>query len=100
MVNWNNAAAIRDPFNVSSSVTLTNNTEFCPGFTQQKFVLPASAQGAAKVMVKISPASLQVAYPTDGTFNATMDKEGKNVTKDYNYPCAIMFEDVAVTYAK
>ncbi|MBQ3247800.1 MAG: hypothetical protein IJB08_07160 [Alistipes sp.] len=100
MVNWNTEAGLADPFDVSKKVTLTNNLEFCPGFTQQKFVLPASAKGAAKVMVKISPASLQVAYPTDGTFNATMDKEGKNVTKDYSYPCAIIFDGIAVTYAK
>ena len=100
MVNWNENAAIADPFNVSTTVQLTTNAEFCPGFTQQKFVLPASAKGAAKVMVKISPASLQVAYPTDGTYTATMDKEGKNVTKDYSYPCAIVFDGIAVTYAK
>lgn len=100
MVNWNTNADVADPFNVSTKMKLTNNLEFCPGFTQQKFLLPASASGAAKVMVKISPKSLQIAYPTDATYTATMDKEGKNCTKDYSYPCCIVIEDLAVTYAK
>ena len=100
MVNWNSNAAIADPFNVSTTTTLSTNLEFCPGFTQQKFLLPASASGAQKVMVKISPKSLQIAYPTNGTYTATMDKAGKDCTKDYSYPCTIVFEDLAVTYSK
>ena len=101
MVNWNYNQALKDPFtNMASTFTLTNNLEFCPGFTQQKFLLPTSASGAAKVMVKISPKSLQIAYPTDATHTATMDKAGKNCTKDYSYPCCIVIEDLAVTYSK
>ena len=100
MVNWNTNADVADPFDVSTKMKLTNNLEFCPGFTQQKFLLPASAIGAAKVMVKISPKSLQIAYPTDATYTATMDKADKNCTKDYSYPCCIVIEDLAVSYSK
>ena len=98
LVNWNaDNTAYNSPF---GSIKLANNLEFCPGMTQQKFLLPDGTAGADKVMIKISPASLQLAYPTDGTFKATMDDPTKLCTKDYSYPCAVMLEDLAVTYAK
>ncbi|MBO5814377.1 MAG: hypothetical protein J6R13_07695 [Alistipes sp.] len=98
LVNWNaENTAYTSPF---GSIKLANNLEFCPGMTQQKFLLPDGTAGADKVMIKISPASLQLAYPTNGTFKATMDDPTKQCTKDYSYPCAVMLEDLAVTYAK
>ena len=72
--------------------------EHCPGFLQQKFVLPESAIGAAKVMVKISPASLRLAG-----FGAKITDSidtGVDCTKDYYYVHDLALEDVAVTCAK
>lgn len=76
----------------------TTPIEHCPGFLQQKFVLPASAVGAAKVMVKLSPASLRLAgFPA--TFTDSIDT-GVDCTKDYYYSHILAIEDIAVTTVK
>ena len=72
--------------------------EHCPGYLQQKFVLPASATGAEKVMVKISPASLRLAgYGV--AYTDSIDT-GVDCYSTYSYPHSLMLEDVSVTYAK
>ena len=72
--------------------------EHCPGYVQQKFDLPATATGAAKVMVKISPASLRLAgYGV--AYTDSIDT-GVDCYSTYSYPHSLMLEDVSVTYAK
>ena len=72
--------------------------EHCPGYVQQKFDLPATATGAAKVMVKISPASLRLAgYGI--AYTDSIDT-GVDCYSGYSYPHSLMLEDVSVTYAK
>ena len=72
--------------------------EHCPGYMQQKFVLPASAIGAQNVMVKISPASLRLAgYGI--AYTDSIDT-GVDCYSGYSYPHSLMLEDVSVTYAK
>ena len=76
----------------------TTPIEHCPSFLQQKFVLPASAVGAAKVMVKLSPASLRLSgFPE--TFTDSIDT-GVDCTKDYYYSHILAIEDIAVTTVK
>ncbi len=72
--------------------------EHCPGFLQQKFVLPESAIGAANVMVKISPASLRLAG-FGANYTDSIDT-GVDCTKDYYYVHDLALEDVAVTCVK
>ena len=99
MMNWLNPQALTNHL-TGTSTSVYTNSDFCPGFTQQKFFLPTSATGAAKVMVKISPASLRIAwFSNNGAWNGSMDTEGNDCTSTYSYPCAILFEDVAITYA-
>lgn len=99
LMNWLAPQALTNHL-TGTSTSVYTNSDFCPGFTQQKFFLPASATGAANVMVKISPASLRLAWFSDnGAWNGSMDTEGNDCTSTYSYPCAVLFEDLAVTYA-
>ena len=66
------------------------------GFIQEKFTLPASATGAFRVMVKISPKSLRLAS-FGATFSDSIDT-GVDCTETTKYPSAFMLEDVVVTY--
>ena len=99
MMNWLNPQALTNHL-TGVSTSVYTNSDFCPGFTQQKFFLPTSATGAANVMVKISPASLRIAwFSNNGAWNGSMDTEGNDCTSTYSYPCAVIFEDIAITYA-
>ena len=83
-----------------TGTTLTPQTplEHCPGFVQQKFILPANAAGAAKVMVKISPASLRLAAYSGNDYTSPIDVPGHDCTKSYSYSHALVLEDVVVSY--
>lgn len=72
--------------------------EHCPGFVQQKFILPAHATGAAKVMLKISPASLRLAAYSGVDYKSAIDVPGHDCTKSYSYSHALVLEDVVVSY--
>lgn len=102
MVNWLSGGTT----NYNNPVTGTNlagietNLDFCPGFTQQKFILPANAAGAAKVMLKLSPASTQIAWFSDASYKGSMEVEGNNCTSTYTHGCAVALEDLAVTYVE
>ena len=68
-----------------------------PGYQPQKFILPEAAQGAANVMVKISPRSLALAWPTSNAYNAAIDTGFKaTATLDYGFMLGV--EDVTVSY--
>ena len=69
------------------------------GYQQQKFILPTTAQGAAKVMVKISPRSLVLAWPTSNAYNAAIDT-GFKAASTFNHALNLAFEDVAVSCVK
>ena len=99
MVNWLNPDSFTNPVTGKSLSNVYTNTEFCPGFTQHQFTLPAEAAGKEKVMVKISPASLQLAWFSGTAYTSTMTVSGNNCTKDYSYPHALCIEDIAVTCA-
>ncbi len=72
--------------------------EHCPGFVQQKFILPANAAGAANVMLKISPASLRLAAYGGINYDSPIDVPGHDCTKSYSYAHALVLEDVVVSY--
>ncbi len=72
--------------------------EHCPGFMQEKFILPANAAGAAKVMLKISPASLRLAAYSGVDYMSPIDVPGHDCTKSYSYSHALVLEDVVVSY--
>ena len=72
--------------------------EHCPSYVQHKFDLPATATGAAKVMIKISPASLRLAG--FGVAYTDSIDTGVDCYSTYSYPHSLMLEDVSVTYAK
>ncbi len=98
-INYMCPQSLKD-YLTNTTISVNANSDFCPGFTQQKFFLPANAAGVEKVMVKISPASLRLAWFSDnGAWNGSMDVPGHDCTSSYSYPCAIIFEDLAVTYA-
>ena len=100
MVNWlNPQGSFTNPVTGKTLSSVYTNTEFCPGFTQHQFTLPAEAAGKEKVMVKISPASLQLAWFSGAAYTSTMTVSGNNCTKDYSYPHALCIEDIAVTCA-
>ena len=100
MVNWlNPQGSFTNPVTGKTLSSVYTNTEFCPGFTQHQFTLPAAAAGKEKVMVKISPASLQLAWFSGAAYTSTMTVSGNNCTKDYSYPHALCIEDIAVTCA-
>ena len=100
MVNWlNPQGSFTNPVTGKTLSSVYTNTEFCPGFTQHQFTLPAAAAGKDKVMVKISPASLQLAWFSGAAYTSTMTVSGNNCTKDYSYPHALCIEDIAVTCA-
>ena len=99
MVNWLNPDSFTNPVTGKTLSDVYTNTEFCPGFTQHQFTLPAAAAGKEKVMVKISPASLQLAWFSGAAYTSTMTVSGNNCTKDYSYPHALCIEDIAVTCA-
>ena len=99
MVNWLNPESFTNPVTGKTLSSVYTNTEFCPGFTQHQFTLPAAAAGKEKVMVKISPASLQLAWFSGAAYTSTMTVSGNNCTKDYSYPHALCIEDIAVTCA-
>ena len=100
MVNWlNPQGSFTNPVTSKALSNVYTNTEFCPGFTQHQFTLPAAAAGKEKVMVKISPASLQLAWFSGAAYTSTMTVSGNNCTKDYSYPHALCIEDIAVTSA-
>ena len=99
MMNWLAPQSLTN-YITGTATSVNTNADFCPGFTQQKFFLPTSATGAEKVMLKLSPASLRIAwFSNNGAWNGTMDTEGNDCTSTYSYPCAIGLEDVAITYA-
>ena len=95
----NGTYALYDPFTGSTTTWKPYTpSEHCPGFIQQKFILPESAIGAAKVMVKISPASLNLAwYGSD--WKASID-QGKMCTSTYSHIHALCLEDVVISTAK
>ena len=99
MVNWLNPDSFTNPVTGKTLSSVYTNAEFCPGFTQHQFTLPAAAAGKEKVMVKISPASLQLAWFSGAAYTSTMTVSGNNCTKDYSYPHALCIEDIAVTSA-
>ncbi|MBO5234733.1 MAG: hypothetical protein J6B27_03375 [Alistipes sp.] len=70
------------------------------GYTQQKFILPESAQGAAKVMVKISPRDTQLAWPASSDYNASLTSTNLHATQTLVHGHAYGVEDVAVTCVK
>ena len=100
MVNWlNPQGSFTNPVTGKALSNVYTNAEFCPGFTQHQFTLPAAAAGKEKVMVKISPASLQLAWFSGAAYTSTMTVSGNNCTKDYSYPHALVIEDITVTCA-
>ncbi len=70
------------------------------GYTQQKFILPDNAQSAGTVMIKISPRSLELAWPTSNAWNTPLNGTGLLATKGIEHGNAYCFEDVAVTCVK
>ncbi len=85
-------------FLTGTSLTPQTPLEHCPGFVQQKFILPANAAGAAKVMLKISPASLRLAAYSGNDYTSAIDVPGHDCTKSYSYSHALVLEDVVVSY--
>ncbi len=102
MVNWvtGGTTSFNNPVTGTSLSGIEANLDFCPGFTQQKFILPANAAGAAKVMLKLSPASTQIAWFSEASYKGSMEVEGNNCTSSYTYNCSVALEDLAVTYVK
>lgn len=99
MVNWLNPQDVTNPLTGVALAGVYTNSEFCPGFTQHQFTVPAAAAGKDKVMVKISPASLRLAWFSGAAYTSTMDVKGNDCTKDYSYPHSLVIEDIAVTCA-
>jgi hypothetical protein len=85
-------------FLTGTALTPQTPLEHCPGFVQQKFILPANAAGAAKVMLKISPASLRLAAYSGNDYTSAIDIPGHDCTKSYSYSHALVLEDVVVSY--
>lgn len=103
LMRWTSKTELTSPIDNTTTVVATTPDDHCHSYVQQKFVLPASAVGAAKVMVKISPASLRLAwFGSTGkrTYTDTSDVEGFDCTSTYNYIMAMCLEDVVVTTAK
>ncbi len=102
-MRWTKDTAFTSPKDGTTTVTANTPDDHCHAYVQQKFVLPATAIGAAKVMVKISPASLRLAWfgksSEDATYTDTSDVDGFDCTKDYKYIHSLMLEDVVVTTA-
>ena len=94
-VNWLSAQALTNPV-TGEAIKAYTPLAMPSGFIQEKFTLPASAAGAAKVMVKISPASLRLAW-LSATYTDSIDT-GVDCTSTLKYPSAFMLEDVVITY--
>ena len=99
MVNWLNPQDLTNPLTSTVLKGVYTNLEFCPGFTQHQFTVPAEAAGKDKVMVKISPASLRLAWLSGAAYTSTIDVSGNDCKKDYSYPHALVIEDITVTCA-
>lgn len=95
VVNWLSAQSLTNPV-TSQAIKAYTPLAMPAGFIQEKFLLPATASGAEKVMVKISPKSLRLAW--FGTEYTDSIDTGIDCTSDLKYPSAFMLEDVAVTY--
>ncbi len=79
---------------------LTPRGVMSQGYSHQKFILPESAQGAGKVMVKISPRSTQLAWPANGVWNPSLTNSNVHATADLVHGHRYSFEDVMVTTVK
>ena len=99
MVNWLNTQDLTNPLTSTVLKGVYTNLEFCPGFTQHQFTVPAAAAGKDKVMVKISPAALRLAWFSAAAYTSTIDVSGNDCKKDYSYPHALVIEDITVTCA-
>lgn len=103
LMRWTQNTECTSPIDNTTTVKVTTPDDHCQGYVQQKFTLPASAIGAAKVMVKISPASLRLAwFGSTGkrTYTDTSDVDGFDCTSTYDYIMAMCLEDVVITTAK
>ncbi len=94
-VNYMNPQSLTNPV-TSSALNVYTPLAMPSGFIQEKFTLPASAAGAAKVMVKISPASLRLAW-FGSSYTSSIDT-GIDCTPTLKYPSAFMLEDVVISY--
>ena len=97
-MHWLNGTYELTDFLTGSKIKPQTPVEHCPGFVQQKFILPANAAGAAKVMLKISPASLRLATYSGVDYTSPIDVPGHDCTKSYSYSHALVLEDVVVSY--
>ena len=102
-MRWTQNTECTSPIDNTTKVKVTTPDDHCHGYVQQKFTLPASAIGATKVMVKISPASLRLAWfgqTGKRNYTDTSDVEGFDCTSTYDYIMAMCLEDVVITTAK
>ncbi len=94
------ASATWDAANAELVYAKTPSGSMSAGYCQYKFLLPESAQNQAKVMIKISPRDLTLAWPSSNAWGATFDSGNELATSTMTQGCVIAFEDVAVTCAK
>lgn len=94
------AAAAWDASSAEIAWTKTPSGSMSAGYGQYKFLLPEAAQNQAKVMIKISPRDLTLAWPSSNAWGATFNSGKLLATSAMTQGCVIAFEDVAVTYAK
>ncbi len=74
---------------------------FAPsGYPLHKFILPESAQGAGKIMVKISPRDTQLAWPAEGKWNTSLTATNLHATPNLDHGLVYHMEDVMVTTVK
>ena len=97
-MHWLNGTYELTNYLTSEKVKPYTPFEQCPGFVQQKFILPSTAVGATKVMVKISPASLRLVWYGGALCTDSIDVPGNDCTKTYSYPHSLILEDVVVSY--
>lgn len=106
---WNNpitnaSAKPSNNANVDVKLDLPPVATCAPGgYPQYKFILPESVQGASKVMVKISPRTLDLAWPNNGTsssWNTPITVAPLEATSTLVHGHMYSFEDVMVTCVK
>ena len=94
------ASAAWDTAKAEISWAKTPSGGMSAGYGQYKFLLPEAAQNQAKVMIKISPRDLRLAWPSSNAWGASFNSGNVNATSTMTQGCVIAFEDVAVTCAK
>lgn len=102
LMRWTSGTTLTSPIDGTTTVSATTPDDHCHSYVQQKFVLPETAIGVAKVMIKLSPASLRLAWfgkTGNRNYTDTSDVEGFDCTSTYDYIMAMCLEDVVVTTA-